>query len=71
MKPGGELRVGTDIADYARTMLMAFQGEPRFRWLATRADDWRVRPEDWPQTRYEAKAVREGRRSCYLRFVRR
>ena len=70
LRPGAELRLGTDIADYARTMLMAAQGEPRFRWTATTANDWRIRPADWPQTRYEAKAVREGRRSCYLLFKR-
>lgn len=70
LRPGGHLRLGTDIADYARTMLMAAQNEPRLRWLAETADDWRVRPDDWPQTRYEAKAVREGRSSCYLIFQR-
>ena len=70
IRPGGQLRLGTDIADYARTMLMAAQSEPRFRWTATRADDWRLRPADWPQTRYEAKAVREGRVSCYLLLER-
>jgi tRNA (guanine-N7-)-methyltransferase len=70
LRPGGELRIGTDIADYARTMLMAFQREPRFTWTAAGPQDWRVRPDDWPQTRYEAKAEREGRRSVYLRFVR-
>lgn len=64
--PGGELRLGTDIADYARTMLMALQGERRLVWTAQGPDDWRVRPADWPKTRYEAKAEREGRRSCYL-----
>jgi tRNA (guanine-N7-)-methyltransferase len=71
MQPGGELRVATDIEDYARTMLMAFRAEPRFIWDARAAADWQRRPADWPQTRYEQKAVREGRRSCYLRFVRR
>ena len=70
IRPGGQLRLGTDIADYARTMLMATQAEPLFRWTATRADDWRVRPTDWPQTRYEAKAVREGRVSSHLLFER-
>jgi tRNA (guanine-N7-)-methyltransferase len=70
MRPGAELRVATDIGDYARTMLMAFQASPEFHWLADEAEDWRVRPADWPSTRYEAKAVREGRRSCYLRFRR-
>ena len=49
---------------------MAAQKEPSLRWLAHTADDWRVRPADWPQTRYEAKAVREGRGSCYLLFER-
>jgi tRNA (guanine-N7-)-methyltransferase len=70
LTPGGQLRLGTDIADYARTMLMAAQHEPQLRWTAETADDWRVRPDDWPQTRYEAKAVREGRSSCYLFFER-
>lgn len=70
IRPGGHLRLGTDIADYARTMLMATQGVPELRWLAATADDWRIRPGDWPQTRYEAKAVREGRCSSYFLFER-
>lgn len=70
MKPGAELRIGTDIPDYARTILMAFATSPEFDWMASRPDHWRVRPPDWPQTRYEQKAEREGRRSCYLLFRR-
>ena len=70
IRPGGQLRLGTDIADYARTMLMASQTEARLRWTAATANDWRLRPADWPQTRYETKAVREGRSSCYLLFER-
>lgn len=65
-----ELRIGTDIEDYARTMLTAFAAEPRFVWQARGPADWQVRPDDWPETRYEAKAHREGRRCCYLRFRR-
>ncbi len=70
MRPGAELRIGTDIGDYARTMLEAFALEPRFIWQAAGPDDWRIRPSDWPETRYEAKAVREGRKRYYLRFLR-
>jgi tRNA (guanine-N7-)-methyltransferase len=70
IKPGGELRLGTDIADYARTMLMAMQHMPVFEWKARGPGDWRIRPTDWPQTRYEQKAVREGRASSYLLFER-
>lgn len=70
MKPGAELRIGTDIGDYARTVLLAMRSAPQFEWLASHAGDWRIRPDDWPETRYEAKAVREGRRRYYLRFRR-
>lgn len=70
LKPGAELRFGTDIGDYARSALEAFQREPRFKWLADRPADWRIRPADWPETRYEAKAEREGRRRYYFRFER-
>ncbi len=71
MRPGAELRIATDIGDYARTILMAFQASPDFEWLAERPADWRTRAADWPPTRYEAKAEREGRRSSFLRFRRR
>lgn len=70
MVPGAELRLATDIGDYARTALLAVAGTPAFRWTAEGPGDWRVRPDDWPGTRYEAKAVREGRRRYYFRFVR-
>jgi tRNA (guanine-N7-)-methyltransferase len=70
MRPGAELRIATDIGDYARTMLEAFAGEERFAWQAESPADWRVRPSDWPETRYEAKAAAAGRRRYYFRFVR-
>jgi tRNA (guanine-N7-)-methyltransferase len=70
LKPGAELRVGTDIGDYARTMLEAFRGEPRFVWQAESPADWQLRPSDWAETRYEAKAAAAGRRSYYFRFLR-
>lgn len=70
LKTGAELRLATDIGDYARTMLVALMRHPAFRWTATAPSDWRTRPADWPPTRYEAKALREGRRCTYLRFER-
>ena len=44
---------------------------PDFLWTARSAADWRRPFPDWPGTRYEAKAIREGRRPAYLAFVRR
>lgn len=66
LKPEGELRLGTDIASYAREMLLALRHEGGLTWTAQSPADWRIRPADWPQTRYEAKALREGRTSTYL-----
>jgi tRNA (guanine-N7-)-methyltransferase len=70
MRPGAELRIGTDIGDYLRTILLALRGHPGFNWHVQGPADWRLRPVDWPPTRYEAKAGREGRRCYFLRFVR-
>lgn len=70
MRPGAELRIATDIGDYARTTLIAARATPAFRWMATGPADWRERPHDWPSTRYEQKARAAGRRPIYLRFVR-
>ncbi len=67
---GAELRVGTDHVDYLRAILAALVDHPAFTWSARAEQDWRVRPDDWPQTRYEAKAIRQGRRPAFLRFIR-
>ena len=70
MKPGAELRFATDIDDYAGWVLARILRSPAFAWRAERADDWRRPWSDWPGTRYEAKAIREGRVPSYLTFVR-
>lgn len=71
LKPGAEWRLATDDPDYARRMLQLLTDSPAFVWLAESADDWRRRPADWPETRYELKARAAGRRPVYLRFRRR
>jgi tRNA (guanine-N7-)-methyltransferase len=70
MADGAELRLATDDMDYARWMLAVLTANDDFAWTARRPQDWRDRPDDWPQTRYEAKARRAGRCPVYLRFVR-
>jgi tRNA (guanine-N7-)-methyltransferase len=67
---GGELRFASDSGEYAAYALSIIGGNGAFEWLAERASDWRVRPADWPETRYERKALSEGRKSYYLRFAR-
>jgi tRNA (guanine-N7-)-methyltransferase len=57
MKPGAELRFASDDADYAEWTLERVIAHPAFEWIAMRAQDWKTRPVDWLQTRYEAKAL--------------
>lgn len=67
MAPGAEFRVATDIPDYVRQTLeevpvagfdLVAQAGAGGAW------------EDWISTRYEQKALREGREPHYLTFVR-
>ncbi len=76
MKPGAELRVASDIADYIRHSLVQIVGPQApcaelFEWTAEKANDWRLPWAGWFSTRYEAKALREGRTPAYLIFRRR
>jgi tRNA (guanine-N7-)-methyltransferase len=70
MKPGAELRFATDDPGYLVWTLERLSGHPAFAWMARGASEWRTRPSDWPETRYEAKAIRSGATCTYLRFVR-
>jgi tRNA (guanine-N7-)-methyltransferase len=70
LRPGGEFRFVTDIADYAGWTLRHVGQSTEFEWTAERADDWRLPWPGFSGTRYEAKAKREGRVPCYLIFRR-
>ena len=67
LKPGAEWRVASDDPTYQGWVgeVMAAQA------LFDPGPPAEARPACWPATRYEAKALREGRRPLYWRFVRR
>jgi tRNA (guanine-N7-)-methyltransferase len=68
---GGELRIATDDPGYQTWILEHMQRHrDRFAWIADGPSDWRTRPPDSVETRYEAKAVREGRHPIHLRYRR-
>ena len=67
---GAELRVASDDRGYVAWSLRHILRHGGFVWTARRPLDWRMRPVDWPATRYEAKAIGAGRRCAFLRFVR-
>ena len=70
LRPGGEFRFVTDIPDYASWTLERGLRSPDLVWTAERADDWRKPWLNFPGTRYEEKARKEGRLPCYLTFFR-
>jgi len=70
LKDGAEFRVASDDMQYISWTLQHMHIHPDFEWLAESPDDWRTPPSDWVRTRYEQKALRQGKKCNYLRFRR-
>jgi tRNA (guanine-N7-)-methyltransferase len=67
LAPGGELRFASDDGDYAAQALLLTQESGAFAPIEGNRQE---RPADWPETRYERKALSEGRKPTYLRWRR-
>jgi tRNA (guanine-N7-)-methyltransferase len=65
MKSGAEFRVATDIPDYVRQTLHEVP-KAGFELISEGETPW----QDWLSTRYEQKALREGRVPHYVTFRR-
>ena len=70
LKPGAEFRLGTDDPTYCRWSMMVMNQRRDFDWQAQSAADFLTRPADWPETRYERKARRQGHEVWYFRYLR-
>lgn len=70
LKSGGIFRFASDIDTYVNWTLLHCRTHGAFDWQANDAGDWHVPYAGWPGTRYEAKALREGRPPAYLTFKR-
>lgn len=70
LRPGGMFRFASDIDSYVNWTLLHCREHGAFNWIARSPADWRQPYEGWPGTRYEAKALRDGRTPAYLRFAR-
>lgn len=70
LKPGGLFCFASDIDTYVNWTLQQIHSHGGFAWTAQEPSDWLTPFANWPSTRYEAKARREGRSSAYLTFER-
>lgn len=73
MKPGAELRIASDHYNYVEHILTVLWADGRFEQIAGPHDvdpaTWdEDRPQDWPPTRYEQKAIRQGIKRAYMIF---
>lgn len=70
LKKHGILQVATDHPVYKKWTLDVLHNDINFRWTAQTSDDWRNPPIDWFETKYQKKALREGRRPVFFEFER-
>ncbi len=75
LETSGEFRFASDIEHYVNWGLrhvMDFKGDDGagFEWTANKANDWHEPWPEWISTRYEQKAIREGRPPAYFIFRR-
>ncbi len=68
LKKGGILRVATDHKVYKSWTLRSLHKDNKFAWTAKCSNDWKKEPSDWVQTKYQRKAIREGRKAVFLEF---
>jgi len=66
LRAGAEFRFASDIADYAGAAIAHAAAHPDFELAAIFTSANRTAVPDWPVTRYEAKAGKEGRPSTFL-----
>ncbi|WP_455478779.1 tRNA (guanine(46)-N(7))-methyltransferase TrmB [Bartonella sp. B10] len=70
LKTGKKFRFTSDIEDYVNWTIYHCTQHHSFEWAATTPKDWKNPYPLWLSTRYEAKALREGRTPTYLTFIR-
>lgn len=70
LKPGGKFRFASDIISYVDWTLIRVMDDGGFAFTPALKDDWIKPYDDWPGTRYEAKAFREGRICHYFEFTK-
>ena len=70
LRPGAELRFASDIADYAEAAIEHANAHPDFEVVGIFTSEYRATASDWPVTRYEEKASKQGRSSTFISMRR-
>ena len=70
MLEGGEFRFSSDDASYSRLVVELASLREDFSWCPISYRDWQFRPEGSIETRYERKAIQQGRKNTYISLIK-
>ena len=64
------LQIATDHKVYKRHVLHTMHDCSDFIWTAQKIADFDTPPKDWVETKYQRKALREGRKPVFFEYKR-
>lgn len=70
LKNNGKIIIVTDHDSYKTWILSHVLQSVKFKWTATSKTAWKTFPEDWIITKYQKKAIIEGRESILIEIVK-
>lgn len=70
LKKDGTFLVATDHKVYKSWVLRQMHNRKDFVWTAKSSADWRNPPADWVETKYQQKALKEGRHPVFFEYRR-
>ena len=68
MKHKGTITIATDHDQLKKWVLEKFQSHIDFEWVVETSEDWRLRPNDCFQTKYELKSINQQRKPSWFIF---
>ena len=68
IKHEGTITIATDHDLQKKWVLGKFQYYKEFEWLVESSNDWRIRPKDCFQTKYELKSINQQRKPSWFVF---
>jgi tRNA (guanine-N7-)-methyltransferase len=69
MKNDAKLTIATDHDSYKTWILAQILRSKKLSWNAKSQKDWQVFPQDWIETKYQKKALNEGRVSVIFNLI--
>ncbi len=68
LKQQGTITIATDHDLLKKWVLEKFQNYTEFEWMVKSSNDWRFRPNDCFQTKYELKSINQQRKPSWFVF---